>query len=87
MKENKFNKKRRINRPYDSEFKVNALRLIEEDRSVASVAHSLAIDKSMLYSWPRHTNPVPEAEKIEMVSSTQNLIIGLAESYGLVVGL
>ncbi|GAB5551326.1 MAG: hypothetical protein Sapg2KO_09170 [Saprospiraceae bacterium] len=50
MKENKINKKRRINRRYDAEFKANALSLIEQGRSVASVAKSLGVDKSMLYN-------------------------------------
>ncbi|MEM6378726.1 MAG: transposase [Bacteroidota bacterium] len=66
MKEKKINKKRRINRRYDAEFKSNALRLVEEGRSVTSVAKSLGIDKSMLYSWRRQANPVPEAEKLEL---------------------
>lgn len=48
--------KRRRNRQYDAEFKVNALRLVSEGRSIALVADSLGIDKSVLYAWRRQAD-------------------------------
>lgn len=55
-------KKRRRNRVYDAEFKANAVRLVDQGRSVPSVAKSLGIDKSVLYTWRRKANP-PSAEE------------------------
>jgi len=65
MKEKKVQKKRRRNRRYDSEFKSNALKLVNSGRSVPSVAQSLGIDKSLLYAWRRQSEPLSEAEKAE----------------------
>jgi transposase len=42
---------RKVRRRYDEEFKRNAVGLITEERSTASVAASLGIDKSQLYQW------------------------------------
>ena len=38
-------------RRYDAEFKANALKLLEDGRSVSSVASSLGINENMLYNW------------------------------------
>lgn len=58
-------RKRRSNRRYDSDFKANALKLVESGRSVASVAAALGIDKSLLYSWRRQSDPEWESDKAE----------------------
>ena len=58
-------RKRRSNRRYDSEFKANALKLVESGRSVPSVAEALGIDKSLLYSWRRQADPEWESDKAE----------------------
>ena len=47
MSEKKQSKRRR----YDAEFKANALKLLEDGRSVSSVASSLGINENMLYNW------------------------------------
>lgn len=65
MNKKKETKKQR-NRRYDAEFKANALRLVESGRSVASVAESLGIDKSLLYSWRRQANPLSVEEEAEL---------------------
>jgi len=44
-------KSTKVRRRYDDEFKRNAVDLITEQRSAASVADSLGIDKSLLYQW------------------------------------
>lgn len=49
----KKNNLKKVRRRYDEEFKRNAVGLISEDRSAASVAKSLGIDKSQLYQWRR----------------------------------
>ncbi|MEL6675108.1 MAG: transposase [Bacteroidota bacterium] len=64
-KNSKFPKRRR-NRKYDTEFKTNALRLVASGRSVASVASSLGIDKSLLYAWRRQAHPLSEEEEAEL---------------------
>lgn len=38
-------------RRYDADFKANALKLLEDGRSVSSVALSLGINENMLYNW------------------------------------
>ena len=63
-KEQKF--KRRRNRQYDSEFKSNALRLVEDGRSVPAVAEALGIDKSLIYAWRRQANPLGAAQEAEL---------------------
>jgi transposase len=63
MKKQDQQKKRQRNRRYDAEFKASALQLVEGGRSVPSVAESLGIDKSLLYTWRREAEPIPvEAE-------------------------
>ena len=57
--------KRRRNRRYDSEFKANALRLVASGRSVPSVADSLGIDKSLIYTWRRQAEPFSAEEEAE----------------------
>ena len=62
-------KRRRVRR-YDDEFKANALRLMEDGRSVPSVAEALGIDKSLLYAWRRqaegeHEPPLHELSEVE----------------------
>lgn len=59
-------RKRRRNRVYDAEFKSNALKLVEQGRSIPSVAESLGIDKSLIYSWRRQANPLSEQEEAEL---------------------
>ncbi|MEM7513506.1 MAG: transposase [Bacteroidota bacterium] len=58
--------KRRGKRRYDSEFKASTLRLVASGRSVASVAESLGIDKSLIYTWRRQANPLSEEEEAEL---------------------
>lgn len=65
MKQKGQKKKRRRNRRYDATFKANAIRLVDEGRSVSSVAKSLGIDKSLLYSWRRQADPPSEEENAE----------------------
>ncbi len=38
-------------RRYDSEFKENALKMIEDGRSVPSVSQALGVREGLLYSW------------------------------------
>ena len=66
MKKKDQNKKRRYRRTYDTEFKANALRLVEQGRSVPSVAESLGIDKSLIYTWRRQADPRPAEEEAEL---------------------
>ena len=66
MNRKKQEQRRRRNRRYDSEFKANALRLVEDGRSVPSVAASLGIDKSLLYAWRRQADPPSEQEQAEL---------------------
>ena len=66
MEKKKPKKARRWNRRYDAEFKANALRLVEQGRSVPSVAASLGIDKSLLYAWRRQANPISAQEEAEL---------------------
>lgn len=63
MKEKNKTRRRR----YDAEFKANALKLLEDGRSVCSVAESLGIQESLLYAWRR------KASKIEEPSSMEDL--------------
>ncbi len=58
--------KRRRNRQYDSEFKKNALQLVENGRSVPAVAEALGIDKSLIYTWRRQANPLGEEQEAEL---------------------
>ena len=44
-------KKQSKRRRYNAEFKANALKLLEDGRSVSSVALSLGINENMLYNW------------------------------------
>lgn len=66
MKKQDQQKKRQRNRRYDAEFKASALRLVEGGRSVPSVADSLGIDKSLLYTWRREAEPVPAEAEAEL---------------------
>ena len=66
MKKKDQKKKRRRNRRYDAEFKANAIRLVDEGRSVPSVAKSLGIDKSLLYAWRRQADPPSAEEQAEL---------------------
>lgn len=59
-------KKRHRNRRYDSEFKASAIQLVEGGRSVPSVAESLGIDKSLLYTWRRGSEPIPAEAEAEL---------------------
>lgn len=47
-----------VRRKYDEEFKVQALKLIENGQSVRSVAQNLGISESLLHKWKqtRHAN-------------------------------
>jgi transposase len=47
MSEKRPTKRRR----YDAEFKANALKLLEDGRSVSSVSKSLGVKESLLYTW------------------------------------
>jgi len=38
-------------RKYDAEFKKNAVKMVEDGRSVVSVANSLGINEKNLYEW------------------------------------
>ena len=66
MKKQDQQKKRQRNRRYDAEFKASALRLVEGGRSVPSVADSLGIDKSLLYTWRREAEPIPAEAEAEL---------------------
>ncbi len=43
--------KKTRHRKYDDQFKQEALKQIENDQSVASVAQALGISEALLYSW------------------------------------
>jgi transposase len=47
-----------VRRKYDEEFKLQALRMIENGQSVRSVAQNLGISESLLHQWKksRHAN-------------------------------
>lgn len=66
MSKKPTHRKRRRNRVYDAEFKSNALGLVEEGRSIPSVADSLGIDKSLIYAWRRQANPPSAEEEAEL---------------------
>lgn len=53
MENQKAIKKRRR---YDVEFKSNALKMIEDGRSVPSVSQSLEISEGLLYTWKSKSN-------------------------------
>lgn len=69
MSKKSSNSPRRRSRRYDAEFKADALRLVAEGRSVASVAEALGIDKSLLYTWRRQAEPDSEEEQAELKES------------------
>jgi transposase len=51
----------RPRRLYDSEFKINAVRLVtEQDRKVEEVARDLGIHPNMLHRWRRELTRAPE---------------------------
>ena len=47
-----------VRRKYDDEFKLQALKLVENGQSVRAVAHSLGISENLLHQWKktRHAN-------------------------------
>ena len=47
-----------VRRKYDDEFKLQALKMIENGQSVRSVAQNLGISENILHQWKkrRHTN-------------------------------
>jgi transposase len=62
----KESKEKKGYRNYDAEFKRNALKMVENGRSVSSVAKSLGIKPGLLYSWrskAREEKPESEKEK------------------------
>jgi len=60
----KESKEKKEYRHYDTEFKKNALKMVENGRSVSSVAESLGIKPGLLYSWrSKIRNEKPESEK------------------------
>jgi transposase len=62
----KESKEKKGYRHYDAEFKKNALKMVENGRSVSSVAKSLGIKPGLLYSWrskAREEKPESEKEK------------------------
>lgn len=61
MKKRNYPKQRR---QYDEEFKQNALQLIADGRSVASVSKALGVSKGVLYNW---------RSKAKKSSSNENL--------------
>ncbi len=56
MSEKRQTKRRR----YDAEFKSNALKLLEDGRSVSSVSKSLGVKESLLYNWRSKSNKTRE---------------------------
>ena len=56
-------------RRYDAEFKAKALKLLEDGRSVSSVASSLGINENMLYNWRSKS----KKQKIKEVSGEASL--------------
>jgi transposase len=60
----KESKEKKEYRHYDAEFKINALKMVENGRSVSSVAKSLGIKPGLLYSWrSKAKEEKPESEK------------------------
>jgi transposase len=60
----KESKEKKGYRHYDAEFKVNALKMVENGRSVSSIAKSLGIKPGLLYSWrSKAKEEKPESEK------------------------
>jgi transposase len=55
----KNSKTSRKSRRYDEAFKQNALSLLQDGRSVSSVAASLGISQTLLYNWKK-TQEKPE---------------------------
>ncbi len=47
----KEKKTRQPRRRYDSEFKENALQMIENGRSVSSISQALGVSEGLLYTW------------------------------------
>lgn len=45
-------------RKYDDQFKLNALKMVDNGQSVRSVAQSLGVNENLLHKWKnaRHTN-------------------------------
>lgn len=68
-------KKQSKRRRYDAEFKANALKLLEDGRSVSSVASSLGINENMLYNWRSKS----KKQKIKEASGDASLETELKE--------
>ena len=56
-------------RKYDDQFKLNALKMVDNGQSVRSVAQSLGVNENLLHKWKnaRHTGAnAAESEVIEL---------------------
>ena len=54
----------RKQRHYDEEFKKNAIKLVENGRSVKSVSYSLGISKTKIYDWLRKKKEKAVSSKV-----------------------
>lgn len=54
----------RKQRHYDEEFKKNAIKLVENGRSVKSVSYSLGISKTIIYDWLRKKKEKAVSSKV-----------------------
>ena len=58
--------KRRKYRRYDDEFKKNAVKMLENGRSISDVSKALGINGQSLYDWEKKYNkPVSKADDVE----------------------
>ena len=66
-------------RSYDTEFKKNAVKLLESGRSVSSVAESLGINEKNLYEWRKKygdssAHSLPLQEKVRSLEKELKIV-------------
>lgn len=60
MKEKKI---KRTYRRYDAEFKKNAVKMLENGRSISSVSTALGVNQQNLYEWKKHFGSQKQTER------------------------
>lgn len=60
-------------RKYDSDFKQEALKMVEDGRSVSEVSRALGIGENLLYRW-RKRQRVKQEKQLDQLPETSSLV-------------
>lgn len=67
------NEKKKHRRKYDASFKAEALRMVEDGRSVSDVAQALGMGENLLYRWRRRAR-AKVSQQLDQFSEASTLV-------------